>query len=83
MNKYRTRIRWLKKKDEVDNDTSTKNGDNATNLGTTDNSHVEPIIDAEASQDVQALLASALNICGDNDILRAQISTAINTSTDL
>ena len=76
VDKCRTRIRWLQK-NEGDDNKSTTNGDDTANLGTTNDSPLDPIIDTEASpspplpsQDVQALLASALNICGDNDILR-------------
>ena len=81
-------IRWLKKEDEGNNRSTTS--DNTASLGTTDDLPVKPIIDSEASpspllpsQDVQALLASVLNIYGDNDILRDQIATAINTTADL
>ena len=92
VDKCRTRIRWLKTKNGSDNDNTAhqreRDNANTANLGETDDLPVESIVDAESSpslptQDVQALLASALNICGDNDILRDQIATAINTTADL
>ena len=82
-----THIRWLKQK-EGNKSRTDGNTDNIANLASDETLPPAPPDDEnpsppEASPDVQALLASALNLVKDNDMLRDHIATALNATADL
>lgn len=86
--KCHLRNKWLKEKDApptIDNDASnnlSKENDayNGT-LSTTEDACNSST--TTTNSDVQALLASVLNLCADNDVVKDMISDALNASSDI
>ena len=93
-NKCRIRAKWLKKKDDgnPNHDDATPasahiSEENMVHNATTgDSPSVEPVDTTSTPSsnptDIQALLASAMNLVNDNDVLRDHIVDAINVISD-
>ena len=82
--KCRLRAKWMKTKsssDVVDNDATANVGENADSTSVADTSESSSSLNPSTSTDVQALLASAMNLVSDNDVLKDIISDALNASS--
>ena len=93
--KYRTRTRWLKKKEDGALEPKDENQASANiseeneaydanaNDSTSDNLVETSSTLSSNPSDIQALLASAMNLVKDNDVLRDHIVDAINVVYDV
>ena len=67
--------------DVVDNDATANVGVDADSPSIADTSESTLSLTPSTSTDVQALLASAMNLVSDNDVLKDIISDALNASS--
>ena len=67
--------------DVVDTDATANAGEDADSTSIADTSESSLSLNPSTSTDVQALLASAMNLVSDNDVLKDIISDALNASS--
>ena len=84
---YRTRTRWL-----IQNGCDASDGQIEANIGSanpsehgtdTNGNISESQPETDVPSDIQALLASDMNLVTDNDVLRDQIAKALNASANI
>ena len=86
--KCRIRNKWLKEKTSPgttppDASANLSEENDAYGNSSTVSEDTSELTPPNITSDVQALLASALNLCGDNDVLRDSIADAINNASDM
>ena len=86
--KCRLRNKWIKEKDShgstpLNASANISVENEAYENPSTVSDDTSDLTSTNIASDVQALLASAMNLCGDNDVLRDSIADAINNASDI